>query len=138
MTAEKQESYVSKLRTGESFDTVVREVTSAFKDEGFGVLSDLNMSETLSSKLGIDMPRYRLLGMCNPSLAHKALMVEPDVGVLLPCNVAVYEREGAVVVAAQDPGAMLEVTANLGLEEIADEAVHRVQRAMATLRDRLG
>ncbi len=94
----------------------------------------MDVSQTMREKLGVEMPRYVILGMCNPTLAHQALEIEPDVGVLLPCNVAVYEHGDGVTVAAQDPGTMVEVTANVGLDDVAGEASARVNRAMGALR----
>ncbi len=131
------ESYVTKLEVSAPFDSAVDTVVAAFKEEGFGVLTTIDVTATMRQKLGIEMPRYTILGMCNPRLAHRALTLEPDIGVMLPCNVAVYERGDRVVVAAQDPGTMVEMTANLELEDVALEASGRIERAMERVKSDL-
>lgn len=99
--------------------------------EGFGILTEIDVAETLRAKLGIERAPYRILGACNPALAAQALDAEPDVGLLLPCNVIVYEDEGTTVVAALDPATMVDVTANPALEPIAVDARARLERAIA-------
>ncbi|MCL5105132.1 MAG: DUF302 domain-containing protein, partial [Armatimonadetes bacterium] len=111
----------------------VEAVRVAFKAEGFGVLTEIDVSATMKAKLDADMPPYLILGMCNPQLAHRALMQETDIGVMLPCNVAVYEAEGHVVVAAQDPRGIVSMTGNDKLNEMADEAESRIRRAIKSL-----
>ena len=95
--------YITKSTKGD-FDAVVSKVIEKLKDEGFGVLTEIDVANTLKQKLGVEMQRYRILGACNPGLAHKALSVEDKIGVMLPCNVIVQEMaDGVVDVAAIDP-----------------------------------
>jgi uncharacterized protein (DUF302 family) len=130
----RSESYVTNIQRHAGFDETVEAVISAFQAEGFGVLCRIDVSQTMRAKIGIDMPSYLILGMCNPELAHRALKAEPDVGVLLPCNVAVYQQGDVVNVTAQDPGAMVLVTANVDLGDVAAETSARIERAMRTLK----
>ena len=95
--------YISRTTQGD-FDAVLAKVTQKLKDEGFGVLTEIDVANTLKQKLGVEMKRYRILGACNPGFAHKALSVEDKIGVMLPCNVIVQEKaDGSVDVAAIDP-----------------------------------
>ncbi|MCW7541393.1 DUF302 domain-containing protein [Aquabacterium sp. A7-Y] len=116
------------------FDEVVTQVTAALREEGFGVLSDLDIQAAMREKLGATMPRYRILGACNPPLAHSALQAEPDIGLLLPCNVVVREdAEGQVTVSFIDPDRMVELVHKPEIDDVAREAKERLQR----VRDRL-
>lgn len=116
------------------YEQAVERVTETLKAEGFGVLTEIDVTQTLQKKLGVDLGRrYVILGACNPGLAHRALTVEPELGLLLPCNVIVYEEGGQTVVAAVDPHAMLGIVGNPGLEPIAAEARARLERAIAAV-----
>jgi uncharacterized protein (DUF302 family) len=98
------------------------------------VLTEIDVKATMAEKLGAEFRRYDIIGACNPPLAHKALSSELDIGLLLPCNVIVYEREeGGSVVAALDPEAMMSVTENPALREVAAEAKARLERALASV-----
>ena len=108
-------------------------VTAALKDEGFGVLTTIDVQRTLKEKLQIDSRPYAILGACNPHLAHRALEAEPEIGLLLPCNVVVYESEDRTTVAAMDPEAALTLAGNPALGPIAQEARLRIQRAIGRL-----
>ncbi|PSC03545.1 hypothetical protein SLNSH_18050 [Alsobacter soli] len=117
-----------------SFDEVVSRVTEALKAEGFGVLSDIDVQATLKAKLGEDFRPYRILGACNPPLAHKALSNEPRVGVMLPCNVVVQQTgEQQVEVAAINPAAPMQAIGNPALDSVATEVGTRLSRVVASL-----
>ena len=119
---------------GVSFEEAVRRTTEALKAEGFGVLTTIDVKETLKQKLGADFRRYTILGACNPQLAHRALEAELGVGLLLPCNVTVFEADdGRMVVQAVKPGAMFEVVKRAELEPVVREADQRLSRALAAL-----
>jgi len=121
------------------FDDVVTAVTTALQDEGFGILSDIDVKTTLKEKLDVDVDQYRILGACNPPLAHEGLVEEPELGALLPCNVIVYETDsGDVVVSAVDPKQLVGITENDALDEIAVDVHERFERVIATVADEFG
>ena len=116
------------------FDDAVETVTVELKKEGFGVLSDIDVAATLKKKLDEDMPPYRILGACNPSLAHQAVNAVPEIGLLLPCNVLVREDEaGQVHVSFMDPGAVLGLVDKPEVEPLADQVKEKLQRVLAAL-----
>ncbi len=116
------------------YEQAVQRVTEALKVEGFGVLTEIDVQDTLKQKIGADFRRYVILGACNPALAHRALSADLDVGLLLPCNVVVYEEGGRSVVVAVDPLAMLGVLAgNPGVADVAREARAKLERVTASL-----
>ena len=113
--------YISKTVNG-PFDAVVAEVTARLKEQGFGVLTDIDVQSTLKAKIGVDMAKYRILGACNPRFAHEALQIEDKLGVLLPCNVIVRETpDQRVEVASVDPVVAMERTGNPALRSTAEE-----------------
>jgi uncharacterized protein (DUF302 family) len=118
-----------------SFAEADRRVREALQEEGFGVISEVDVSATLKKKLDVDMPPYEILGACAPKLAHHALGLEPDIGLLLPCNVVVRveEPEGTTVVEALDPVAQLSVSENTVLLPLAREVRERMQRVIERL-----
>ena len=116
-----------------SFDAAVEKVTAELQKEGFGVLTMIDVKETLKKKLNVDFKRYKILGACNPPFAHKALQAEEEIGLLLPCNVIVYEKNGRSVVAAFDPLSMSRVMENLAIEPIALEMKQRLERVIAAV-----
>ncbi len=115
------------------YEQAVARVTAALKDEGFGVLTEIDVKATLKQKLDAEFRRYIILGACNPGLAHQALNMELEIGLLLPCNVIVYEEDGGSVVSVVDPITMLGVAANADLEPIAREAESRLRRVIEAL-----
>ena len=120
-------------KTKLTFDQALEKVPEALKSEGFGVLTQIDVQATLKEKIGADFRRYRILGACNPKLAYRALSAELEVGVMLPCNVIVYEGDdGLAVVAAIDPMATIAST-HTGLNVIAGEVKFGLQRALAAL-----
>jgi uncharacterized protein (DUF302 family) len=124
-------SYYIAKQTTLDFEAAILRITETLKSEGFGVLTDIDVQATLKAKLGADMPRYRILGACNPKIAHAALQVEDKVGLLLPCNVIVREAAGGrVEIAAIDPIGSMERTANPALQSHAAEVQARLKRAV--------
>jgi uncharacterized protein (DUF302 family) len=116
------------------FDEAIARTTEALKDEGFGIITEIDVKETLKKKLGVDFRHYKILGACNPALAHQALEIEDKVGTMLPCNVVVQEvGDGKVEVAAVDPRASMASIDNPKLEAIADGVRERLQKVIAGL-----
>jgi uncharacterized protein (DUF302 family) len=117
------------------FDEALEHTKEALIAEGFGVLAEIDIAATLRRRLGVELAPYVILGACNPPLAHRALAAEPDVGLLLPCNVVVYAagEPGRCVVAALDPAAALSLTPNPALGAIADEVAARLRRALVRM-----
>lgn len=117
-----------------SYEEAVEKTTIALKEEGFGVLTEIDVKATLKKKLDVDFRRYIILGACNPNLAYQALQNELEIGLLLPCNVIVYEtEEGQSTVSIVDPLSMLGVVESPTLDPIANEARTRLQRVITTL-----
>jgi uncharacterized protein (DUF302 family) len=121
--------YTRTLR-GVGYDDALSRITDALKKEGFGVLTSIDVKETLKQKLGVEFQRYVILGACNPQLAHRALSLDPGVGLLLPCNVVVSESPEGAVVQVMKPEAMLGLIHTKGIKPIADEADARLHRAL--------
>lgn len=116
-----------------SYEEAVSRVKEALKAEGFGVLTEIDVKRTLKEKLGAEMPSYVILGACNPPLAHRALTTEPEIGLLLPCNVVVRAEGDHVRVEIADPVAMLGIVGNTELDAVAAEAKQRLQHVIAAL-----
>ena len=119
------------------FAEAVEQTKRVLQEQGFGVLSEIDLQQKLKEKLGVDVPSYLILGACNPSLAYRALQAEPEIGLMLPCNVIVCETaEGRRLVAAVDPEAMLSVVGdNPAVAEVGRDARRRLQTAIDSLRD---
>jgi uncharacterized protein (DUF302 family) len=128
-------SYGIRKSVSLSYDEAVERTREALQNEGFGVLTEIDIKAKLKEKLDVDFKRYIILGACNPPLAHKALQAEPEIGLLLPCNVIVYEEgEGSSVVSAIDPSSMVQLTGNNPvIEEVAKDARARLDRALAAI-----
>jgi len=117
-----------------TFDQAVSRVSEALKAEGFGVLTDIDVSATMKAKLGEDFRPYRILGACNPQLAYRALKLEDKIGTMLPCNVIVQQHEdGGIEVSAVDPVASMQAIDNPGLAEVANEVRARLKRLVESL-----
>lgn len=116
-----------------SFEDTINKVTEELKKEGFGILTTIDIKETFKNKIDVDFKKYTILGACNPPLAHKALQAEEEIGLLLPCNVIVYEKEGKSVVSVFDPSLMTKVVENENLNPIAEEVKEKLQRVFDSI-----
>jgi uncharacterized protein (DUF302 family) len=114
-------SYGFKKEISLSFDEAEKVVTEELKRKGFGILTKIDVKENFKEKLGIEFPNYVILGACNPHLAHRALVAEEDIGLLLPCNVVIYEKEGKTFLDVMKPSTAMGMVDNQGLKEIATE-----------------
>ncbi len=127
-------SYALSRTVDLSFEEADQRVRDALQEEGFGVLTEIDVKATLKKKLDVEFPKYEILGACNPPLAHQALQTEADIGLLLPCNVVVREVEdGRTVVEALDPVQQLSVADNPELPELANEVRDRMERVIAAI-----
>jgi uncharacterized protein (DUF302 family) len=113
-----------------SFENTIEKVTEELKKEGFGVLTTIDVKETLKKKIDVDFKKYTILGACNPPLAHKALQAEEEIGLLLPCNVIVYEKDNKTAVSVFNPGLMSQVVDNKNLKPVADEVQEKLKRVL--------
>jgi uncharacterized protein (DUF302 family) len=133
MTQAKTE-YAFRTQVDLSYEEAIERITAALKEQGFGVLTEIDMKATFKKKLDIDTRQYIILGACNPVLANKAVTAEVEIGLLLPCNVIVYVNDdGKTIVSIVDPQIMLGVVDNPDLAEIAHEAKERLQNALAAI-----
>ncbi len=119
--------------TNLAFSEAIEKATEELKKEGFGVLTTIDVKDTMKKKLNVDFSNYTILGACNPPFAYQALKAEEEIGLLLPCNVIVYEKEGKTTVAAFDPTTMSAIVDNSGLEPVAREVKTRLERVIAAV-----
>lgn len=125
--------YFNKTVNG-TFEEVIDKVTKELKEEGFGVLTEIDVTATLKKKLNVDFKKYRILGACNPSYAHRALEAEDKIGTMLPCNVIVQEiEEGIIEVAAVNPMASMQAVENEKLSEVANEVTAMLENIIEKL-----
>jgi uncharacterized protein (DUF302 family) len=125
--------YFSKI-LGISFDEALVRVTEELKKEGFGILTEIDVKETMKKKMNVDFRKYKILGACNPPLAHKAMQTEDKIGTMLPCNVIVQEMsEGQIEVAAIDPVASMQAVENPKLQDVADQVRVKLKRVIDSL-----
>lgn len=122
-----------RVRLDLSYDEAIETVTTALQNQGFGLLTEIDVKATLKKKLDVDFRRYVILGACNPTLAHQALTAELEIGLLMPCNVIVYEDGDGSVVSIADPNAMVEMTGSTRLEGVAAEARAKLQLVIDAL-----
>ena len=130
MSEELKIEYGYGRTVGISFGRAIERITETLKEEGFGVLSRIDVHEKMKEKLGVEFPNYVILGACNPPIAYQGLQLEPNLGLLLPCNVVVYEDKGQIVVAAIDAKKMLSIVGNAALGEAATQVNEKLQRAI--------
>ncbi|WP_455234307.1 DUF302 domain-containing protein [Thiogranum longum] len=121
--------YGFSVRMSCGFDEAVEQVTEALKTEGFGVLTEIDVKATLKAKIDVDRKPYKILGACNPKLANQALNADPDIGLLLPCNVVVREEDdGSITVAFMDPRAVLALVDEAGIEQLAGQVRDKLEK----------
>jgi uncharacterized protein (DUF302 family) len=133
MEAQSTMSYYFSKVLNMAFDDAVSKVTAGLQEEGFGVLSDIDVQATIKKKLNADMPRYKLLGACHPASAYQALQVEDKIGTMLPCNVIVQEKANGVEVSAVDPVASMQAILNPALKDVAESVQAKLKSTIEHL-----
>ena len=118
---------------GKPYEETLTKVTDELKREGFGVLTNIDVKDTLKNKINVDFKKYMILGACNPPLAHKALQAEEQLGLLLPCNVIVYEKDGSTVVSFFNPMIMSNIIDNKNLHTVAEEVTNKIKRVFEAI-----
>ena len=127
-------SYQTSTTVNFSYEDAINKVTEELKKEGFGVLTEIDVKETLKKKLDVDFRKYKILGACNPPLAYKALSVEENIGVMLPCNVIVQEKpDGTVQVSAINPMVAMQSVGNVNLNEVASQVSSKLKKVIESL-----
>lgn len=127
--------FTMKKMIKKPFNETIEAVKEAFRAEGFGILTEIDVQATLKNKIGADLSPYTILGVCNPGFAHRALVEDREIGVMMPCNVAVYEDNGQTVIIGQDPGAIIEIAGKQKLSDLAQEATISFKRAINSLKE---
>ncbi|MBD3402283.1 DUF302 domain-containing protein [candidate division GN15 bacterium] len=132
-------NYTFRVELPVDFESAVKLTTEHLQEQGFGILTEIDVTRTLKEKLDVDYRQYKILGACNPQLAHRVLEVEEEIGTLLPCNVAVFEESNDTVkVAAMNPNSAMSVVHNDAVDPIADEVAQKLKTALSNLRDAVG
>lgn len=116
-----------------SFEAAVEKVTEELKKVGFGILTNIDVKATLKQKLNVDFSKYIILGACNPPIAHRALLSDEQVGLLLPCNIIVYEKEGRTIISIFDPMVMTQIIDNNTIRSIAEEVKNRLEKVLQAI-----
>jgi len=116
--------------TNYNFEQAIEKVTEELKLEGFGILTTIDVKETLKKKINVDFKKYAILGACNPPLAHKALQAEEELGLLLPCNVIIYEKDGNSIVSIFDTMVMAQIIENPGMQSVAEQVKEKLLRVL--------
>ena len=132
MTVE-QRRYGLRRETALGYDDAIAKVKDTLKAQGFGVLTEIDVKATLKAKIDVDIEPYIILGACNPPFAHRSITVEPEIGLLLPCNVVVRVADGKTYVEAMDPAAALGIVGNPAVDDIAKEVKARIEAALAAI-----
>lgn len=132
-TTEIRTAYGFGTRLSVTYEEAVERVRAALKEEGFGVLTEINVKKTIKEKLNKDFRKYVILGACNPVLAHQAFEAELEIGLMMPCNVIVFEEDGGSKVMVMDPRAAIGIVKNESLSRMAEEATSRLERVVASL-----
>ena len=123
--------YYNSKKVDYSYDEAIQKVTDELKEEGFGVLTEIDVKDTLKNKIDVDFRKYKILGACNPSFAHKAILAEPNIGTLLPCNVVVQEDDdGKTDISMFNPKESMKTVDNEELQSIAEEITNRLNRVL--------
>jgi uncharacterized protein (DUF302 family) len=125
-------SYTKEIKL--SYDEALNTIPGELKKEGFGVLTEIDVKETMKKKLDVDFPRYKILGACNPPFAHKALVAEANIGTLLPCNVVVYEKDGKTILSMMKPSAAMSMVESPELKKLAGEADQIIKRVFDSIK----
>lgn len=126
-------TYGLSVTLDREFDAVLADVRPALAEQGFGIVSEIDMRQTLLTKIGVEIEPHMILGACNPGFAHRSLAIEPSIGLLLPCNVVVRRSGASTVVEAIDPQVLVELTDNPEMAQLAGEVSERLQAALDAL-----
>jgi uncharacterized protein (DUF302 family) len=126
-------SYGFTKELNKPYEAVIEEITAALKNEGFGILTEINIKDKLKEKLGVEVRKYIILGACSPANAYKSLQVEENIGLMLPCNVIVYEKDGKTVLSVIKPATAMQMIDNAELKKIAENVESQLKQAFDTV-----